>query len=196
MTLRRALLGGTFDPPHIGHLAIAQAAWEQLGVDIVTFLPAGQPWQKSNEREVSPAAVRCEMVVAAIEGIPYFEIDRREAEREGPTYTWDTIASFDGDDVVLVLGADSAARVDTWYRSRELVERTKIAVVGRPGTRGADVEAVLGPDVRWLDMPSLDLSSTDLRRLVARGYAGRFLIPDAVREVIAGHGLYSDETQQ
>lgn len=195
MTLRRALLGGTFDPPHIGHLAVAQAAWEQLDVDVVTFLPTGQPWQKSNERGITPAAIRCEMTAAAIGGVAHFEMDRREADREGPTYTWDTIVSFDGDRVVLVLGADAAAGVDTWYRSRELIARTDIAVVGRPGIRRADVEAVLGPDVRWLDMPALDLSSTHLRRLVGCGYTARFLIPDAVREVIARHGLYSDQTQ-
>lgn len=192
--MRRALLGGTFDPPHIGHLAVAQAAWEQLSVDIVTFLPAGDPWQKSDERTITPAAVRCRMVSAAVEGIPHFEVDRRETERDGPTFTWDTIQTFIGDQVTLVLGADAAARLGSWHRGDELADRVEIAVVGRPGTERAEVEAAI-PGVRWLEMPELDLSSTALRALLARGFSGRFLIPDGTLAVIAEDVPYSEDVQ-
>lgn len=160
----------------------------------MTFLPAGDPWQKS-DRNVTAASIRCEMVAAAIADIPYFEMDRREADRTGPTYTWDTIESFDGDATVLVLGADAASGLRTWHRGDELAETVDIAVVGRPGTSRAEVEAAV-PSARWLEMPELDLSSTELRSWLARGSTGRFLIPDAVTDVIANHGLYSDQTQR
>ena len=193
MTLRRALLGGTFDPPHLGHLAVAQAAWEQLDVDVVTFLPAGDPWQKS-DRGITPAALRCEMIAAATAGVVHFEVDSREAERAGPTYTWDTIVSFGEEATVLVLGADAAAGVGTWHRGGDLVDRIDVAVVGRPGTSRQEVEAVI-PRVRWLEMPELDLSSTALRAWIGRGFSGRFLVPDAALEVIRSHSLYSDRAQ-
>jgi nicotinate-nucleotide adenylyltransferase len=171
---------------------VAQAAWEQLSVDVVTFIPAGDPWQKSDDRSVTPAAVRCKMVAAAVQGVPHFELDRREADREGPTFTWDTLHSFGDDAVVLVLGSDAAAGVRTWHRGDELVEATEIAVVGRPGTAREEVESAVGRGLRWLEMPALDLSSTELRQWIARGFSGRYLIPDAVLEVIDRSGLYRD----
>lgn len=190
MILRRALLGGTFDPPHIGHLALAQAAWEQLAVDTVTFLPAGDPWQKTDRGRLTPAVVRAEMVEAAVAGTPYFGVDRREIEREGPTYTWDTLQSFEGEEPVLVLGADTAAGLPSWHRADRLIDTVEIAVVARPGTPRDLVERA-APAARWLEMPALDISSTELRTWIGRGYSARFLVPDAVLDVIAGHGLYS-----
>lgn len=163
-------------------------------MDVVSFLPAGDPWQKSDDRRVSPAAIRCEMVAAAIDGFPHFELDRREADRNGPTYTWDTIQSFAGNDVFLVLGADAAATIRTWHRGDELAETVDIAVVERPGTRREDVERAV-PGVRWLEMPALDISSSELRRWRARGFSARFLIPDPVLAVVERHGLFSDEPQ-
>ncbi|MEX1043934.1 MAG: nicotinate (nicotinamide) nucleotide adenylyltransferase [Acidimicrobiia bacterium] len=192
--MRRALLGGTFDPPHIGHLAVAQAAWEQLSVDIVTFLPAGDPWQKSDDRAITPAAIRCRMISAAVEGVLHFEVDRREAERGGPTFTWDTIESFADDHVTLVLGADAAAGLRSWHRGDELAERVEVAVVGRPGTERAEVERAV-PGAQWLEMPELDLSSTQLRAWLGRGFSGRFLIPDGALGVIAENGLYFEDAQ-
>lgn len=192
LILRRALFGGTFDPPHVGHLAVAQAAWEQLSVDIVTFLPAGDPWQKSDDRPVTPAAIRCEMLVAATRHVPYFEVDTREADRDGPTFTWDTVGSFGDQDVVLVLGADAASRLRSWHRGPDLIDRVEIAVVGRPGTSRRDVEVAV-PEARWLEMPGLDISSTQLRSWLGRGYSGRFLIPDGVTDVVRARGLYSGE---
>jgi nicotinate-nucleotide adenylyltransferase len=173
---------------------VAQAAWEQLSVDVVSFMPAGHPWQKTNGRAVTPAAIRCEMVEAAIGGVPYFELDRSEAEREGPTYTWDTIASFNGDDVVLVLGSDAAAGIRSWYRGDDIVETVQIAVIERPGTPRLEVEAAI-PGVRWLEMPALDISSSELRGWLSQGFTGRFIIPDAVLAVIGAHRLYSAPSQ-
>jgi nicotinate-nucleotide adenylyltransferase len=162
-------------------------------VDVVTFLPAGDPWQKS-DRWISPASVRCEMIAAATTGVPYFEVDSREADRTGPTYTWDTIESFGDEAVVLVLGADAAAGIGTWHRGTELIDRIEIAVVGRPGTDRREVDRAV-PTARWLEMPELDLSSTALRTWIGRGFTARFLVPDPVLEVIRSHTLYSDPAQ-
>lgn len=129
------------------------------------------------------------MLTAAVEGVEYFEIDRREVDRDGPTYTWDTIESFGSDEVVLVLGADAAAGVGGWYRGGELAERVAIAVARRPGTTTDEVEAVI-PSVQWLQMPSLEISSTELRDWLVRGFTARFLVPDAVIELIAAESLY------
>lgn len=129
------------------------------------------------------------MLTAAVENVEYFEIDTREVDRDGPTYTWDTIQSFGSDEVVLVLGADAAAGITSWYRGRELVERVPIAVARRPGTAVDAVETLI-PALRWLEMPSLEISSTELREWLSRGFSGRFLVPDAAREVIAVESLY------
>lgn len=129
------------------------------------------------------------MLEAAVDGVDHFEVDRRELQREGPTYTWDTIETFRPDEVMLVLGADAAAGVDTWYRGQDLISSVPIAVAHRPGTTRDVVEAVL-PAFRWLEMPSLDISSTELRAWLRRGFSGRFLIPDTVLDVIAAAGLY------
>ena len=163
-------------------------------MDVVTFLPAGDPWQKSDGRQVTAASIRCEMLEAATASTDYFEVDRREVERDGPTYTWDTVESFPDDEVILILGADAAAGVATWHRGSDLIERVSIAVARRPGTIDSAVTGVLD-DVYWLRMPSLDISSTELREWRRSGFSARFLIPDAVRAVIDRHGLYSDGTQ-
>ena len=129
------------------------------------------------------------MLSAAIADIEYFEIDTQEVERDGPTYTWDTITSFGSDEVVLVLGADAAAGMRSWFRGDELVERVRIAVARRPGTADTAVEAAV-PGVHWLEMPSLEISSTELRDWLERGFSGRFLVPEASLAVIAASGLY------
>jgi nicotinate-nucleotide adenylyltransferase len=160
-------------------------------VDVVTFVPAGDPWQKSDDRQVTPASIRCEMLEAATAGTDHFEVDRREVDRDGPTYTWDTIESFTDDEVILILGADAAAGMSSWHRGSELIEKVSIAVARRPGTVDAAVSEVLD-DVYWLRMPSLDISSTELREWRRSGFSARFLIPDPVRAVIDRHVLYSD----
>ena len=115
--MRRGILGGTFDPPHLAHLLGGEAAYRELGLDLVTFMPAGSPWQKA-ERDVTAASHRWEMTVLATEGVEYFEADDREVRRSGWTYTIDTLESFDdGDEVVLIVGADTAAGLPTWCRA-------------------------------------------------------------------------------
>jgi len=185
----RAILGGTFDPPHIAHLAAGEAAYEQLGVDTVTFLPAGRPWQKA-DTTVSGARHRLRMTELAVGGIDHFTVDDREVSRDGWTYTFDTVTEIGEVETVLILGADSARGLPTWYRADELLGRVRIAVVPRPGIDRVEVERALGGDVVWIDTPALDLSGTMLRRRVADGRSIRFLVPESVLAYITEHALY------
>jgi nicotinate-nucleotide adenylyltransferase len=188
--VRRALLGGTFDPPHVAHLVAAEAAYRQLGVDVVTFLPAGAPWQKAGS-PVAAAGHRWEMTRLAVAGVAYFEADDREVHRDGWTYTADTLASFDaGDEIILVLGADAAAGLPTWHRYDEVLARVVVAVAPRPGIDRAAVEGAVDAPVLWLEMPSLELSGTGIRRMASEGRSIRFLVREAVWEYVVRHGLY------
>ncbi len=189
--VRRAILGGTFDPPHLAHLVAGEAAFRSLGVDVVTFVPAGAPWQKA-DRTVTSAAHRWEMTRRATEGVDYFEADDREVHRDGWTYTIDTIESFPADDdLILVLGSDAAAGLRSWESSSQLLERVEVAVAERPGTSRAAVEDAVG-EVVWLDMPSLPVSGTGLRRRASEGSSIRFLVRETVWEYIHEHRLYLD----
>lgn len=188
--MRRVLLGGTFDPPHIAHLAAGEVAYRRLASDVVTLLPAGRPWQKTDDH-VSSAEDRWEMTRRAVEGVEYFEADDREVNRDGPTYTIDTIESFDAsDELWLVLGADAAANLPSWHRFEDVVERARIAVAPRPGTDRTVVEGILGERVVWLDMPRLDVSGTEIRRRAAAGGSVRFLVRQAVWEYLVARRLY------
>lgn len=182
------LLGGTFDPPHIGHLAVAHAALEQLDVGVVQFVPAGDPWQKRHEY-VSEARHRLAMTRLAAAEDDRFAVDDREVRREGPSYTVTTVEEF-GPGCVLILGADAALNIPTWHRASDLMALANIAVVPRPGVDADSVRSALGRDVVNLSMPTIDLSGTQIRAHVKAGYSARFLVPDAVNDYIHGNGLY------
>ncbi len=187
--VRRAILGGTFDPPHLAHLVAGEAAFRTLGVDVVTFIPAGAPWQKA-DRDVTEASHRWEMTRLATDGVQYFEADDREVHRDGWTYTIDTVDSFPADDdLILVLGSDTAARMRTWEAADRLLERVRVAVAERPGFDRNEVESEIG-DVTWLDMPRLPVSGTELRKRARDGGSIRFLVREAVWEYIDRHALY------
>lgn len=186
----RGILGGTFDPPHLGHLAAAETAYRQLGLTEVTFLPAGKPWQKAGSSVATPSA-RWEMTCLAIAGVGYFAADDREILRDGPTYTADTLETFGPDEeILLVLGADAALGIPTWARFEEVLDRAVIAVAPRSGVDPGDVTGAVGSDVLWLDMPSIEVSGTTLRERVRSGRSIRFLVPDPVWTYVAEHDLY------
>ncbi len=187
--MRRGLLGGTFDPPHIAHLVAGEAAYRQLGLDVVTFVPAGAPWQKA-DRQVSDAEHRWQMTKAAVEGVPYFEADDREVRRDGWSYTIDTLRSFpEEEQITLILGADAAAGLRSWHEPAAVLERATIAVMPRPGADAGAVADAAG-EVTWLDTPLLTISGTELRRRRGEGRSVRFLVPDAVYAYIPDEGLY------
>lgn len=187
----RAILGGTFDPPHVAHLVAGEAAHGQLGVETVTYLPAGRPWQKLGTG-VTNARHRLRMIELATEGIGYFTVDDREVHRDGWTYTIDTIDSFGGEEIVLIIGADSAKGLPTWNRADELMQRARIAVVPRDGVGREEVERAINGDITWLDMPTLDVSGTLLRRRVSDGRSIRFLVPEPVLDYVIANRLYVD----
>jgi nicotinate-nucleotide adenylyltransferase len=190
--VRRGLLGGTFDPPHIAHLIAGEAAFRALALDEVTFIPAGAPWQKAG-RGVSDAEDRWEMTRIAVGGIDYFRADDREVRRDGWTYTMDTLEEFRDDEVVLIMGADAAAGLRTWHRASEVIERASVAVMPRPGVAREAVEAS-GATIHWLDVPELSISGTMLRARCKAGLSIRFFVPEGVHGYVTGHGLYDRQT--
>lgn len=189
--VRRGILGGTFDPPHFGHLFMGEVAHWQLDLDVVTFMPAGAPWQK-NDQHVSEPRHRLEMTRLAIAGVPYFEADAREVERDGWTYTADTLRTYpQHEELVVILGADAASRLPTWERHEEVVKRSAIAVMPRPGfTQQAVSDSIGAASFAWLDGPELDVSGTVIRQRISGGKPIRFLLPDAVRAYIETAGLH------
>ena len=192
--VHRGILGGTFDPPHLAHLVAGETAYRELGLDVVTFIPAGSPWQKEGTT-ITDAVHRWEMVRLAIAGVEYFEADDREIRREGWTYSIDTVASFPASErLTLIVGADAAAGLPTWHRFEELLTQVGVAVYPRPGTSHDEVEdAIGGSDHVWLDAPELDIEATALRHRVATDDSVRFLVRDGVWDYIIDQGLYRDE---
>lgn len=189
--VRRGILGGTFDPPHLAHLFAGEAAYRDLSLDVVTFLPAGSPWQKA-DRRVTSADDRWAMTVLAIEGVPYFEADDREVRRDGWTYTVDTLRSFpESDELFLIVGADTARGIPTWNEAEEVLRRSTAVVIPRPGVDRSDVdESLQGGDYVWLDTPDVRLSGTMLRRQASAGRSIRFLVREPVWRYVQEHGIY------
>jgi nicotinate-nucleotide adenylyltransferase len=197
------VLGGTFDPIHYAHLAIAEECRVRLALDRVLFAPAGMPPHKLR-RTITPAEHRIAMVELAIEANPRFELSRVDVTRAGPSYTADTLALLQaeytdrGEDAALflIIGMDSLADIRKWYRPAEVLARCTLAAVSRPGLETPDLaalEAVLpGASARLVvvDGPKLDISATDLRTRVAAGLPIRYQAPEAVERYIREHGLY------
>lgn len=191
-TVRRGILGGTFDPPHLAHLFAGEAAYRDLALDVVTFVPAGAPWQKAGRRMTS-VEDRWQMTQLAVADIPYFEADDREVRREGWTYTVDTLHSFpDDEQLFLILGADAARGVPTWNSYEDVLRRATIAVIPRPGVdRGEVDEALAGGDAVWLETPDVRLSGTMLRRQATAGRSIRFLVRGAVWRYVTENRIYT-----
>ncbi len=189
---RIGLFGGTFDPPHNAHLALAHSALDELKLDSVRWIVAGQPWQKV--RALSDAADREAMVRAAIAGELRFVLDRSELERQGPTYTLDTVRALSAQQPdaqwFLVIGADQYAGLHTWRDWQELLGLVTLAVANRPGPMPAVDGTVLRTRHRVVPLPMLDVSSTDIRARVKAGKPIDTLVPQAVAQYIEAHRLY------
>lgn len=190
---RIGVYGGTFDPPHVGHLILAEAAREQLKLDKVMFIPAGDPWRKA-DRTVTPAFHRLEMTRLAVQGNPVFEVEDFEVVREGPSYTVESLEILhdhlgDGADLYLILGEDALADVPHWHQPERLVELSTLAVASR---RGVTMPQLPFDRARVVpvEMPAIDISSTELRARASKGLSLRYQVPDAVLRYIEAHGLY------
>ena len=196
-------MGGTFDPIHVGHLAVAEEARDALGLERILFVVAGQPPHK-HPGEVSPAEDRVAMVVQAIAGNAAFELSRLEVDRPGPSYSADTVAELDRiertagrtPDLTLILSAETLADLPSWHDPERLLGLARIAVVPREGYPAPDpgwlARALPGQEDRvdFLEGPRLGLSSSALRDRVRVGRSIRYLVPEAVAGYIADHGLY------
>lgn len=191
---RIGVFGGTFDPPHIGHLATAINVRHSLRLDRLLLVVANDPWQKA-AMPVSPAADRLAMVHAAVIGVEGVEASDMEMARGGPSYTADTLAELQvghpGASLHLVLGSDAAAGLATWDRAEEVRSSARLVVVTRPGAETG--HAPIGWNAAEVEVPRLEVSSTDLRARVQDGRPLEWLVPDAVIAVIRKRDLYRGE---
>jgi nicotinate-nucleotide adenylyltransferase len=188
---RIGLFGGTFDPPHVGHLVTAVNVRHALSLDVVILMVANIPWQKEGARAITPADDRYAMVEAAVRDVPGLVAGRDEIDAGGPSYTADTLAvlgrEHTGAELFTIVGDDAAAGLATWERYEEVVDRSHLVVVDRPGPR---VEL---PEIaEWIrvEVPRLEVSSTDLRARFADGRPLDYLVTAPVLDVIEQRGLY------
>jgi nicotinate-nucleotide adenylyltransferase len=190
------ILGGTFDPVHNGHLILAEHARTQLALDIVLFVPAGDPWRKAH-RAITPAEYRLAMLMLAITDQAQFGISDIELRRTGPTYTADTLEALAAerldDEFYFIAGADALADLPTWHDPARIVQHAMLAVAERSGhALEAAIAAVpeLANRIVRFDMPPTQISSTDIRARAAAGDDITELVPPAVARYIAEHRLY------
>jgi nicotinate-nucleotide adenylyltransferase len=198
--LKLGILGGTFNPPHIGHLVCAQEAHAQLGLDRVVLMPAGQPPHKQIAADPG-AEARHELCQLAIAGDERFDVSRLELDRAGRSYTVDTLKALHEtnpqDDLTFIVGGDMARSLPTWREPEAVLELATLAVAERAGAEREDIRGELRelrgatPErVRFFDMPRVDVSSSMVRERVATGRPIRYLVPDALAEAIAQNGWY------
>lgn len=193
---RIGVFGGTFDPPHIAHVALARAAIEQLRLDVLLVIPTGEAWHKS--RALTPAVHRLEMTYLAFSDLDSVVVDPRETLRSGPSYTVDTLlelrTEYSRSQIFLVLGEDQAQALGSWHRISEIPEIATICVAERAGfTRADGTFSALSaeiPGLRRFEMPPLEVSSTDIRSRLVHGQAVAPLVFDPVARYIAQHHLY------
>jgi nicotinate-nucleotide adenylyltransferase len=197
--MRLGLLGGTFDPIHVGHLLIAEVARDAVSLDQVVFVPAGDPPHKGEA--VTDAEHRYAMTLLATGANPAFVVTHRELERTGPSYSLITIQEYWDEmgasgELFFVTGADTMLEIRTWYRWEEVLKSCRFVAVTRPGFDEAALEASLPAPLRerveLVQSPGFDLSSTEVRERVRRGEPIRYLVPDPVETYIRKHGLYRE----
>ena len=199
---RIGILGGTFDPPHLGHLLVAETARVALNLESVLFVPAGEPWLKSGQR-ITPAIHRLRMVQLAIADNPGFCVSDCEIQRTGASYTVDTLRELrsaypQSADFYFIVGSDVLDQFHRWKEPDCILELCRLAVIERPGgpADGVDVlserfpDAVASGAVVSVDGPRVDFSASELRRILAEGKSVRYQIPDAVAEYIKQRQLY------
>jgi nicotinate-nucleotide adenylyltransferase len=201
---RLGILGGTFDPVHLGHLILAEETRAALQLDRVVFMPAAEPWRKAG-RLISPAAYRLAMVDLAVSGNPYFEVSPAEILRGGPTFTADTLDELhDAEpsaDLWFILGSDALRDLPNWKDPERILARARLAVASR--------EAILPQDLEGLDqmlpgvsgrldlvpMPQVSISSSELRERLSRGSSVRYWLSESVQQYALDHDLYVNATR-
>ena len=193
---RIGMFGGAFDPPHIAHVALAQAAVDQLKLDELRIFPTGQAWHKA--RALTDGEHRLQMARLAFAGVRNAVVDGRELQRSGPTYTVDTLRQltdeFPGAQLLLVIGADQAEALSSWRESAEIVRLATISVAARarpePDAGEFDVSRLAGVPTETVELPSMPVSATEIRSRVKAGQGIAQLVPAAVARYIEQHHLY------
>jgi len=192
---RIGIFGGSFDPVHNAHVALACIALDTLALDEVRWVPAGQPWQKT--RRITAPADRVAMLQLAIAGEPRFVLERCEIDRAGPSYTLDTVRALREAEPAaqwfLVIGQDQLANLHTWHGWQELLALVTLAVAARPGAAPLANAQVQDQSYQVLPLPSMEIAATAIRERVARGESVDHLLPPAVARDIGQHGLYLPE---
>ncbi len=201
--MKTGVFGGTFDPVHNGHLAIAEEVRQQLSLDEVWFVPTGQPWLKAG-RMITPWKQRVKMVELAITGKPYFKLSTIEVSRPGPSYTIDTIVELKKDmpeaELYFIAGWDSLNSLPLWKEAPRLVTLCRLVAVPRPGIPKPDLSRLeesipgISKNVIMLQKPNIDISATDIRERVSRGLPIGTLVPEKVAAYIKKSKLYLNET--
>ena len=198
--MKIGILGGTFDPIQLAHLAVAEEARTRLDLAEIIFVPAGQPWLKANS-PISTAEHRIQMVRLAIADKPYFKLSTVEIDRAGPSYSVDTVTELQGqlgagDELFFILGWDSLAEIPLWREPSQLIKMCRLVAVPRPGYSAPDLKKLeadipgLSQRVILMDKPEIDISATDIRNRVARGLSISHLVPEPVDRYIKQHRLY------
>lgn len=197
--MKTGILGGTFDPIYYGHLLLAETAYDRFGLDRVLIMPAGDPYFKA-ERGVSDDLDRAEMVKLAIADNPHFEFSDLELNREGDTYTAETLAilheQFPDDELFLIVGSDVLYQLEKWYKPQEIFRLATILSSGRNidsyqlNGRMDNLRKRYGAKVVNLYMPNIDISSTDIRDKIKHDMSVRYFLPNIVIDYILEHGLY------
>jgi nicotinate-nucleotide adenylyltransferase len=196
--MRIGILGGTFNPPHLGHLVAGQEAYRELGLDQVMLIPARIPPHKPVDAEPGPHH-RLELCRLAIGNDERFTVSDLELRRDGPSYTVDTLKVLStqapNNELFLILGGDIAAGLPEWHEPERVLELATVAIAGRRGTAKAAVQKALGglaggDRATFFQMPRIGISSTMVRRRVRAGQPIRYFVPDGVVDYIETHGLY------
>jgi len=191
MGTRLGVMGGTFDPIHVGHLVTAEEALHQFALDEVVFVPTGRPWMKEHD-VVASAEDRYAMTAIGIEPEPRFHVSRLEVDRGGATYTVDTLRALrdevPGAELFFITGADAMLEIMRWKEPEIIFDLAHFIAATRPGYDVAALDAI--PDVTVMRIPALAISSTDIRTRVHQGRPIRFLVPEGVEAHIRAAGLY------
>jgi nicotinate-nucleotide adenylyltransferase len=186
--MRVGILGGTFDPIHIGHLIAASSVYEALNLDSVVFIPAGDPWQK-RDRDLSPGQQRLEMVKLATENDDRFQVSDVEIVRSGPTYAVDTVREWKrlnpSDELFWIVGSDALSGIPSWHEWEAFVSEVTIVAVNRVGQNDS-----VPFDFVSVDMPEVRISETELRDRFTNGLDTQYLVPKNVSQYISDQGLY------
>lgn len=197
---RIGIMGGTFNPVHMAHLILAENAYRDYELDEIMMLPNGDPPHKT-DMKITPAADRLAMLQLAVKDIPYFRISEMEIRRRGYSYSSVTLEDLNREhpdtDYYFIMGADSVFQIETWHDPAAVMKNCIILAATRNHTpanalrdRISELKAKYGADIRILDIPDLELSSSEIRRRTASGQSIRFMVPDAVRQYIREHHLY------